>query len=186
MPLGRGVRLPITVLFADIRGFTAIAERFAPHEVVGFLNEYIGVVTPILLRHDGCIDKLLGDGVMAVFGAPIVRSDHVAQAVQAAVELQDALVNIQSLGGLLRVGVGIHTGEAVVGNVGDVHVQDFTAIGDTVNVAARMQELARPGEVLATAEVYDQVAATYPHAPSWQAQLEGRNQPVTVYRLRGG
>ncbi len=186
MPLGRGARLPITVLFADIRGFTAIAERHDPRDVVAFLNEYIGVATPVLLRHDGCIDKLLGDGIMTVFGAPIVRPDHVAQAVQAAVELQDALSGIQSLGGLLRVGVGLHTGDAVVANVGDVRVHDFTAIGDTVNVASRIQELARPGEVLATTEVYGQVAATYPNVPSWQTQLDGRNQPVTIYRLRGG
>ncbi|MBI4312914.1 MAG: adenylate/guanylate cyclase domain-containing protein [Chloroflexi bacterium] len=186
MPLGRGVRLPITVLFADIRGFTSLAERHEPQDVVRFLNEYIGIATPILLKHDGCIDKLLGDSIMAVFGAPIVQPDHVGQAVAAAVELQDALAGIQTLGGSLRVGVGLHTGEAVVANVGDIHVRDFTAIGDTVNVASRVQELAKPGEVLATAQVYESVARDYPQAPSWQAQLDGRSQPVTVYRLRAG
>ncbi|MBI2868066.1 MAG: adenylate/guanylate cyclase domain-containing protein [Chloroflexi bacterium] len=185
MPLGRGVRLPITVLFADVRGFTGLAERQDPHVTVDLLNKYFAAAFPVLLRHDGCIDKLLGDSIMAVFGAPIARNDHARQAVRAAIELQEALGGMPGLEGPLRIGVGVHSGTAVVANIGDAHVRDFTAIGDTVNVAARLQSLAQPGEVLVTSPVYEQVAQDFPGAPDRQVKLEGRTEPVTVYRLRG-
>lgn len=176
----------ITVLFADIRGFTRLSETVPLATLQSFLNSYFQLASDVFIRHDAMVDKLLGDGCMAVFGAPIARPDHPRQAVEAAVELQKGvrdLIAVQEHPVTLAVGIGINTGEALVGNIGSGQVKDWTAIGDTVNVAARLQSLAQAGEVLMTDAVYRQVAQTYPPLASRTLQLAGRSEPVVAFSL---
>lgn len=189
MPVGAGQRRQVTIFFADCRGFSALAEKLPPEELVRLANRYFDACMPILLRHDACIDKLLGDGIMAVFGAPIVRPDHVAQAVEAAFEVQremERLAAASQTRELVDVGIAVHTGEAIVGNVGTPEVMDFTAFGDVVNVASRLQALAVPGEVLVT----EQVRRALPADGVWEGPrsvtLRGRREPVSVYSWRVG
>lgn len=184
-PLG-GQKTNITVLFADIRGFTRLSETLPLALVRGFLDSYFRLASGVFIRHDAIVDKLLGDGCMALFGAPIARPDHPRQAVEAAVELQKGVSQVttgEAASTPLEVGIGINTGEALVGNVGAGHVKDWTAIGDTVNVAARLQSLARSGEILMGEAVYKHVADLYPGLESRRLQLSGRAEPVLTFSL---
>ncbi|MBI4300404.1 MAG: adenylate/guanylate cyclase domain-containing protein [Chloroflexi bacterium] len=149
-----------------------------------FLNGYFRLASDIFIGHDAIVDKFLGDCTMAIFGAPIARPDHPSQAVEAAVELQRGYRELTAgQEQQVALGIGINTGEALVGNVGSEAVKDWTAIGDTVNVASRLQGLAKAGEVLMTAEVYRQVAELYPSLEGRALQLEGRQEPVVTYSL---
>src|SRR5690606_26654078 len=147
----QGARREVTILFADVRGFTGYAEVERPEDVVLRLNRYLEIMTESVLLHGGMVDKFLGDGLMAVFGAPIPSEDHAEQAVRAGlhmlrrIELEKKVTSGRRE--RLEIGVGIHTGEAIIGSVGSWRRQEYTAIGDAVNVASRLQELAPPGTV---------------------------------------
>lgn len=185
-PLG-GEKIDVSVLFADIRGFTRLSEALPLETVRSLLNGYFQLAIDVFIRHDAIVDKFLGDGTMAVFGAPIARPDHAVQAVEAAVELQQGIRELLAGEGrqtVLAVGIGINTGEALVGNVGSGQVKDWTAIGDMVNVAARLQGLAEAGEVLLTEAVYRQTSPSYPSLEKQTLRLDGRTEPVVAYRLR--
>lgn len=177
--------LEVTVLFADARGFTAYAEGRPPQEVAAALNNMFEGCTETLLRHDAIVDKLMGDAVMAVFGAPIVRPDHPQQAVAAAVAIQQKAARMFPAGwegACLRI--GINSGAAFVGRVGSADVKDYTAVGDAVNVAQRLQTEAEPGEVLVSESVYQQVGGTYPGAERRVLTVKGRTEPVVAFALR--
>ena len=177
--------LEVTVLFADARGFTHFAEGRPPQEVAEALNRMFEGCTDTLLRHDAIVDKLMGDAVMAVFGAPIIRPDHSAQAVAAAVAIQEKAAGIFPAGWEgACVRIGINSGTAFVGRVGSGDIKDYTAVGDVVNVAQRLQTEAEPGEVLVSASVYGQVRDDYPAAEERVLTLKGRTEPVTAYALR--
>ena len=171
----------ISVLFVDVRGFTTLSERLSPPEIVERLNPFYWLSAEVVFRLDGTLDKLVGDEVMAFFGAPFEYDDHPQRAIEAGLQI---LEGVAGMGGdeLLSVGAGIATGEAFVGNVGPDtgEVRDFTAIGDTVNVAARLQAEAAPGEILVTEEAYASVSHRFSGAPTRELQLRGRSQPVTV------
>jgi adenylate cyclase len=143
-----GRRRHITVLFADIRGFTSISEHIAPEQVVSFLSDYLAQATQIIFKHGGTVDKFMGDAIMALFGAPKSSGDDALRAVRAGLEMiamVEALGPIWTpiLGRPLQVGVGINSGEAVVGSIGSEIRSDFTAIGDAVNVASRLEGLTK-------------------------------------------
>jgi class 3 adenylate cyclase len=133
----RGEEVDVSVLFLDVRGFTPFAERAAAHEVVASLNELYEAVVPVILRHGGHANKFIGDGLLAVFGAPERHADHAARAVAAACEVAGLAA------GRLRVGVGVNSGRVVVGTVGGGARRDFTVIGDAVNTAARVEAATR-------------------------------------------
>lgn len=138
-----------------------------------------------LLEHDAIVDKLMGDAVMAVFGAPIVRPDHAEQAVAAATSIQREAARMfpdDWEGACLRV--GINTGTAFVGLVGSGDVKDYTAVGDTVNVAQRLQSAAEPGETLVAESVYERICQSYPGAERRELSVKGRDEPVAAYVLR--
>ena len=137
----RGEEVEVSVLFLDVRGFTTFAERAAAHEVVAALNELYEAVVPVILRHGGHANKFIGDGLLAVFGAPERHADHAARAVAAAREI--AAARPPRLGGELRVGVGVNSGRVVVGTIGGGGRRDFTVIGDPVNTAARVEAATR-------------------------------------------
>jgi adenylate cyclase len=166
-------------MFVDIRGFTSLAERLNPAAVASQLNRFYGLATNAVFRHDGTLDKLVGDQVMAFFGAPLHWHDHPRRAVQTALEIMRDVIEMKEEGGL-RVGAGIATGEAFVGNVGAGEVRDYTVLGDTVNVAARLQGAAAPGEILVSQETYASVESQFPDAPRRKLELKGKREPVVT------
>jgi adenylate cyclase len=164
-------------LFVDVRGFTSLSEQLPPAEVANRLNRFYSLASNTIFDYDGTLDKLVGDQVMAFFGAPLETKDHPKRAVQAALRIMNGMHSLSAVE-RLHVGAGIATGEAFVGNVGEGPVTDYTVLGDTVNVAARLQGAAAPGEVLVTEETYHHVAADYPNAPRRELELKGKSDPV--------
>lgn len=183
-----GEKREISVLFADIRGFTPMTERLEPTEVVTILNAYFSCMIDVIYEYEGTLDKFLGDGIMCLFGAPISQPDHAIRAVKAALDMKRALQKFnqrqQDAGQqTLRVGIGINTGDAVVGNVGSEKRLEYTAIGDHVNLAARLQSIANGGQILVSDNTYRAIrdAATVKKLPP--VKLKGKEQDVEVYEL---
>lgn len=150
-----GTNQTITVLFADIRGFTAFAEKEKPEKVVGLLNRYFSAMSEIIFAHGGTLDKYIGDGLMALFGAPTATPDDAKNALKSAVTMQKRVQvlnqELQAEGYTpVNVGIGLHTGEATIGYIGSEQRSEYTAIGDTVNIAARLESSALPGQILAS------------------------------------
>jgi len=166
-------------MFVDIRGFTSLAERLSPAEVAGRLNRFYSLATNAVFRYDGTLDKMVGDQVMAFFGAPVHRHDHPQRAVQTALEIVRRVIAMAEEESL-RVGAGIATGEAFVGNVGQGEVKDYTVLGDTVNVAARLQGAAAPGAILLTQETYSYVESQFPNAVRRELELKGKSERVVA------
>jgi adenylate cyclase len=164
-------------LFVDVRGFTSLAEQLSPAEVANRLNRFYSLASNAIFDYDGTLDKLVGDQVMAFFGAPIESKDHAKRAVQAALRIIGGMRSLDA-DTRLRVGAGISTGEAFVGNVGEGVVTDYTVLGDTVNVAARLQGAAASGELLVTEETYSHVDAEFPDAPRRNLELKGKSELV--------
>lgn len=190
-PATAGDRLPVTVLFLDMRGFTALAAARSPETVVALLNRVFDAVVPLVLESGGMLDKFVGDGLMALWNVPSPMPDHAVRAVGTALAMQRRLadLNEQGLGprgAQLGFGIGIDTGEAVVGTVGTHSRQEYTAIGDTVNLAARLQEQAGAGEVLVSAATWSacQDAQTGLAAEPRVLAIRGRSEPLQVFVLR--
>ena len=141
------------------------------------LNRFYSLASNTIFDYDGTLDKLVGDQVMAFFGAPLHAEDHPKRAVQAALRIISGM-NSLVVGEPLHVGAGIATGEAFVGNVGEGAVTDYTVLGDTVNVAARLQGVAASGEILLTEETYSHVDLEFPNAPSRELELKGKSELV--------
>lgn len=183
-----GTRTTITTLFADIRGFTGFSETLNPEELVAVLNRYLAAAAESVLAEQGTIDKFLGDAVMAWFNAPISQPDHTLRAVRAALGIQAAVTNLQvSLPEEYRLsfGVGIHYGEAVLGLVGTETRMEYTAIGDSVNTAKRIQENSKKGQILISEEAYQCVVDEILVKPVAPILAKGKRQPVQVYEVLG-
>jgi adenylate cyclase len=181
----KGHKNEATILFADIRGFTAYAEDREPEEVVEMLNTYFEIATRAILDFGGYVDKFIGDCVLGVFGVPVFRKDHVERTVRAAMDLMDQL-RVHSIHGnplLSSVGIGIHTGSIVSGNIGSQAKMEYTVIGDTVNLASRLSELASPGEVLVTDAVYDNLRTLVSVEPAGTRAVKGKTAPVETFRV---
>jgi adenylate cyclase len=175
-----------TILFADIIGFTRISETMSPREVNLFLNEYFTLMTDIVFEYDGTLDKYIGDGVMAVFGAPLEREDDAERAVRAALSIRRKLEHLMTdLKEELRykVRIGINTGRVVAGNIGSPKRLDYTVIGDTVNIASRLETLAEPNQILVGEETYRRVAGKFRLKEIGPRQLRGRSSRVNVYEV---
>jgi adenylate cyclase len=179
---GRLVNL--TVLFADLTSFTELTHDLGPERTHEVVDAFLRSATYALVKHGAFIDKYIGDAVMAFFNVPIRYDDHSARAVAAALEIQAELPALSERFGIdLRSSIGIASGWARVGRLGSGDGRDYTAIGDVVNLAARLESQARPGEVLVHGEVYEQVAAEFPAVPAEQLQLKGFADPVLARRL---
>jgi class 3 adenylate cyclase len=183
-----GERREVTVLFADIVSFTPLAERADPERVVAILNELFTFLTEIVFRNGGMVDKFIGDCVMGVFGVPASRGDDAVRAVRAADEMLRWLDvgNARwraELGTDLRLGIGLNTGVALAGNIGSEKRMEYTVIGDVVNVAAHLESLARPDQILMTRETMERVAGEFPCVRVASQVLRGRQQATEIFTL---
>ncbi|HEY66776.1 MAG TPA: adenylate/guanylate cyclase domain-containing protein [Thermoflexia bacterium] len=177
----------ISVLFADVRGSTGLAERLPPKKIVELLNGYLDIASDAIAEVGGTVVQYMGDGVMALFNAPDEQPDHAWRAVRAGLTLQKMVAfhrdQTAPHSPPLRFGVGINSGLAVVGNVGARWRYSYTAIGDTVNVAARICDLARPDEVLIGPVTYEQVRERARITPLAPIRFKGKSHPVSLYRV---
>ncbi len=183
-----GKRQRVTVLFADIWGFTSMSERLAPEQVVEMLNRFFTVMVDIVFAHDGTLDKFIGDNIMAVFGTPLEIAQPAVQAARCALAMQQRLQELQEEDcQIRRMGIGINTGEVIAGNIGSPRHMDFTVIGDAVNIAARLESLTREldADILVGPETYRELASSFYLEPCSTIILKGRQEPVPVFRLLG-
>ena len=183
-----GVNQTITVLFADIRGFTRISEHAPPEKIVSLLNRYFSAMTEIIFAHGGTLDKYLGDGLMALFGAPTATPEDAANALNTAVAMQRRILGFnQELRneGLVEVGVGIglHTGEVTVGYIGSERRSEYTAIGDAVNTAARLESNAKGGEILISEATAKAGGNHYRLKAREPIMVKNREQPVSLFEV---
>ena len=192
-PVVAGTRKKVTVLFSDIRGFTTLARAMRPEEVVSLLNEYFERMIDVVFRHHGMLDKLLGDGLMAVFGAPLDDAEQEAHAVRAALAMQDELVVLcdkwEAEGRpRIRVGIGIHTGDAIVGNVGSSQRMEYTAIGDTVNVASRLESATKDlgVDILVSEETHEALGQGFPARRMPPVNVKGIAEPLVTWAVEIG
>jgi class 3 adenylate cyclase len=172
----------VSVLHADVRGYTQLAEDLAPDQVAGLLLRYHGVASKALRDSGAVIDRFAGDAILALWNAPEPRTGHVRLALQGALAMQAAAL---AAGRELAYGVGVHTGEAMVGNLGSSEYQNFTAIGDTVNVAARLQGHAKAGEVICSAVALAGAGPGVRATPLGPLELKGRRASVDAFRVEG-
>ena len=183
-----GVSQTITILFADIRGFTRISEHAPPERIVSLLNRYFSAMTDIIFAHGGTLDKYLGDGLMALFGAPTTTPDDASNALNAAVAMQRRLLGINRE---LRdegfpeigVGMGLHTGEVIVGYIGSDRRSEYTAIGDTVNTSSRLESNAQGGEILLSDATAKAAHSRYKLKPREAITVKNREQPVMLWEV---
>lgn len=183
-----GVRRKITVMSVDVRGFTPLSERSSPEETVALLNRYFAVMADVVFRNQGTINNYIGDCMMVLFGAPVARPDDTLRAVRTALEIRQAVERLRDTLGRERapgVGIGLNSGEAVVGNIGTERLLSYTAIGDTVNTAFRLEATAQAGQILLSAAVYAQVRDRVIVRALAPARLKGKSEPVEVYELLG-
>ncbi|HEV8428316.1 MAG TPA: adenylate/guanylate cyclase domain-containing protein [Pyrinomonadaceae bacterium] len=183
-----GVSQTITILFADIRGFTRISEHAPPEKIVSLLNRYFSAMTDIIFAHGGTLDKYLGDGLMALFGAPTATPDDASNALNAAVAMQRRLLGINRElrdEGIpeIGVGMGLHTGEVVVGYIGSERRSEYTAIGDPVNTSSRLESNARGGEILISDATAKAAHSRYKLKPREAIMVKNRQQPVNLWEV---
>jgi adenylate cyclase len=190
-----GETLPVTVLFSDIRNFTTISERLSASEVVEMLNAYLERACEPILRAGGTVDKFIGDSIMAVFGSPVPHPDHARRAVRAALDMIEAARTFErdfmkkQFGGRdlpdFRIGVGLHTGPAVIGNIGSQKRIEFTAIGDTVNIASRLEGLTKTlgWKIVASMETLTAAGSGVAVGGRQGAQVKGRLGEVQVVEI---
>lgn len=176
-----------TILFADLRGYTHLSETVDALRMNKLLHAFYDHCSAAIWERDGVVNKFIGDAVLAIFNFPLVRKDHVANAVEAALDLQQRCTTLFRESGMaeapeLGVGVGIHTGRCNMGEVGNAY-KDFTVIGPVVNLASRLQGAARAGEVLITEEVFGQVNGQFPEAVPRVLSLKGIDHPVKSYAI---
>lgn len=181
----KGSKVEATVLFADIRGFTSLAENKDPQAVLDLLNDYLTRVTDAVIKHGGHLNKFAGDEAMAVFGAPLADANHPEAAVKAALEIQKRIAEVNAKKDPLHlgVGIGINSGEVVAGNLGSSKRMEYTVIGDNVNVAARLTSLARGGEILITKKTFDAIQNkdSLVVEERGTAPVKGRTKGITVF-----
>lgn len=184
-----GANQTITVLFADIRGFTAISENENPERVVGLLNHYFSAMSEIIFGHGGTLDKYIGDGLMALFGAPTATPDDARNALNAAVAMQKRLVSLkeelsdQGFGDI-AVGIGLHTGVATVGYIGSERRSEYTAIGDTVNLASRLESNTTGGQILISEATARAAGDIFPLIKREPLTVKNRKQPVDLFEVK--
>jgi adenylate cyclase len=183
-----GVNRVVTILFSDIRGFTPLAEGLPPEKVVQILNEYFSSITPIVFDNGGLLDKYIGDGLMALFGVPLDKGDSAANAVQAAIAMQKRVVELNRgfvARGIpeIHIGIGINTGNVTVGYIGSEQRTDYTAVGDAVNIAARLEEQALPDQIIASQTTIEAISDGVSTRACCELKVKGKKEPLRVYEV---
>ena len=183
-----GEEREITVLFSDIRGFTAMAESMDPENVVSTLNEHFSAMIDIVFKHNGTLDKIVGDQLMIVFGAPIAQQDDTERAISTAQEMQKMIKHINKnrikrKEESVHIGIGINKGTAVSGNIGSRDRMDYTIIGDAVNLGARLCSAAGPDEILISKTVYSAVKDKISCKELKPINVKGKKERIAVYRV---
>lgn len=185
-----GERRTVTVLFSDVVGFTSMSEKLDPETVYTIIDESVAAFREEIYAYEGTLDKFMGDGVMALFGAPIAHEDDPARAIRCALGMQNALkrVNddlVSKHGITLQIRMGLNLGTVVVADIGADLRMNYTAMGDTVNVAARLQSVAEPGTILASRAVYEETRALFEFSELGSIRVKGRIEPVDIYQVLG-
>lgn len=183
-----GINQPVTILFSDIRGFTPLVEQAEPQKVVELLNDYFSEMTELIFQNNGTLDKFIGDGLMALFGAPESTPEDATNAVRTAVHMQQRMVTLsQTLTRYdfppISIGIGINTGVVTVGYIGSERRTDYTAIGDAVNLAARLESRAAPGQILISQATAALVQETFPLRSLGPIQVKGKVNLVETYEI---
>jgi class 3 adenylate cyclase/CHASE3 domain sensor protein len=181
-------RRNLSILFANIRGFTAMSERIEPEELIDALNQYFAVMTDVVFRHGGTLDKYVGDGILSFFGDPILFEDHAERAVVTALEMRQRLRGLRAkwmehLDEELNVGIGISTGYVTVGNIGSETRTEYTVIGNHVNLASRLAQIAEPNQILVSERTYAAVQRRVEATPLDEISLEGLQRPVRIFEI---
>ena len=183
-----GKRADITVLFADIRGFTSFSEKLQPEKLVSILNRYLAAMAEAVLEHGGTIDKFMGDAIMAWFNAPVPQPDHTLRAVKTALAIRASVEKLYkdlTTESQLAFGVGIHYGEAVLGLIGTEKRLEYTAISDSVNTAKRVQENSAKNQILISKDAYERVKKQVDAKPHAEMTVKGKAQPLEVFEILG-
>jgi class 3 adenylate cyclase/DNA-binding response OmpR family regulator len=183
-----GARRTITTLFADLRGFTSLSEKLEPEVLFETLNHHLSLGAEAVLNHEGTLDKFMGDAIMALFNAPLPQTDYALRAVQASVDIQRRITTTSQLLSQmhrLQFGIGISTGEAIVGNIGTMQLMNYTAIGNSVNLARRLQEIAKGGQILIDQATFDAVSTHVRSKALGRLEVKGLHEPVPVFEVLG-
>jgi adenylate cyclase len=184
-----GINQKVSVMFADIRGFTTLSERMAPQTIVEILNEYFTRVTDVIFDNGGTLDKYIGDAVMAVFGAPISKGNDALNAVKAAAELQRLVVEMNRDARArkwpeLKIGIGINTGVVTAGNIGSPRRIDYTVIGDNVNIASRLMSKARGLEIIISESTAKDLGKAFPLEKLEPLAVKGKSDPIAAFSVQ--
>ena len=178
-----------TILFTDIRGFTSMSEKMNPKTVVSTLNEYFSEMIDIVFKHNGTLDKIIGDELMVIYGAPLSFEDDTFRAVKTAIEMQQCIKEMnkkrkKKKEAEILVGAGINKGNVVSGNIGSREMMDYTVIGDTVNLGSRLCSAANPGEILVSESVYEGLKKDFPFKKLDPIRVKGKAKKVNVFRIK--
>jgi adenylate cyclase len=179
-----------TVLFSDIRGFTAMSERSSPQVIVDMLNEYFELMVEVIFKYEGTLDKFVGDEIMALFGAPVSHPDDPARAVRTALEMVEVLGQLNETRRRrgdpeIQIGIGINTGEVVAGYLGSSKALAYTVIGDTVNTGARLCSLAKAGQIIISQNTYEHVRDAFEVVELPPTHVKGKSEALKVYNVIG-
>ncbi len=178
----------VTIFFADLEGFTSMGEKTDPERLLSTLNKYHGLMVKHVKAEQGTIDKFMGDGIMALFNTPLPQEDHALRAIRAALNIRAALPEFYrelEPGFRIKINFGINTGEAIVGNVGCDELMNFTAIGDSVNLGSRIQDISKDGQILISENTYQLVQKNIVARSLGSRMVRGRETPVTLYDVQG-
>ena len=185
-----GEEREVAILMSDLRGFTALAARLSPREVIEFLNLYLEAMVDVISRYEGTIDEIIGDAILVMFGAPLACEDHAAKAVACGLAMQLAMAEVNqrlaSKGAAeLEMGIGIHTGRVIVGNIGSLRRTKYAAVGSTVNLAGRIESFTTGGQVLISESTRERIKASLRIDGQYQVEPKGANRSLQLYEVGG-
>ncbi|MDA8422035.1 MAG: adenylate/guanylate cyclase domain-containing protein [Nitrospiraceae bacterium] len=186
-----GQKVELTVLFSDIRSFTTMSETTPPEKIVEMLNIHFSVMADIILKHNGTIDKYIGDAIMAFWGAPVPTKDHAEQAVLAGVEMLEGLKEVnrtlkdRGFAHEVKIGIGINSGVATIGNIGSEQKKNYTVVGDTVNLSSRLESITKEYKtpLIFSEYTYNKIKNTIDCKLLGNVKVKGREQPVDIYTV---
>ena len=178
----------ITILFSDIRGFTSLSEKMTPHDVVTTLNEYFSAMMNIIFKYNGTLDKIVGDELMVVYGAPLEKEDDPDRAILTAIDMMTTLKELNATRRKKKlkeidIGIGVNTGEAVSGNIGSETQMDYTVIGDTVNLGARLCSAAKPYEIIISEYTAQETSDKFNLEKLDPIMVKGKEKPINIFKV---